>query len=357
MDKIILNILKKLEKNGYEAYIVGGFVRDRILSIDTNDIDICTNALPQEVKKIFNLNKVIKDEFGSINIKIKKYNIDITTFREESNYNKHIPKNINYVKNVLVDIKRRDFTINSILMNSKCELIDYCNGMDDINKKIIKCIGDTNNKLKEDPLRILRAIRLSIKLNFRLDEDIIKFIKNNKKILENLSFYRKKEELDKILYSTNKLKGLEILKELGLDSVLNIKYDKIKYSKDMLGMYAQIEFSDNYPLTKNEKDIIKKIREILSIGNIDNYIIYKYGLYISSIAGEILGIDYKTLNKMYKALPIKSRKDLKIDVESIVKLNNNCYNNINLILNELEKNIAIGNIKNKRSDIIKFLRK
>lgn len=357
MDKIIFNILKKLEKNGFKAFVVGGYVRDKLLRIETNDIDICTNALPKDIKTIFKLDKITNEDYGNINIKTKKYNIDITTFREEKNYDKHSPKSITYIDDVKLDLKRRDFTINAILLNKEGEIIDYFNGIDDLNNKIIKCIGNAKDKLTEDPLRILRAIRLSILYNFTLDEEIKNFIIENKYLIEKVSYFRKKEELDKILSCKNKINGLKLIKEFNLYSVLGIEYKNIKYSEDILGMYAQINFNDQYPFTKNEKEIISKVKEILKINKINNYVLYKYGLYICSIAGEVLGVDYKSINKMYRSIPIKTRKDIKISVQSIVKLNNNCYNKINEIYEHLEINILNGIIKNKNKDIVKFLRK
>mgnify|MGYP004530098757 CR=1 FL=1 len=357
MDKIIYKILKKLKNNNYEAYVVGGYVRDKVLGINTNDIDICTNALPRDVINIFKLDNKIKDSFGSINFKIKNYNIDITTYRLEKNYVNHIPKYIEYVNDIKKDLKRRDFTCNQLLLSIDDEIIDYYDGLNDINNKTIKCIGDTEKKLKEDPIRILRAIRLASIYDFSLDENIVKYINNNKNIISNISYTRKKEELDKILSNDNKMNGLKIIKELNLLDVLNIKYDKISYCKDVLGMYAQIEYSSLYSFTKNEKNIINNIRDVIKIGKIDNYALYKYGLYINNVAGEILGVDYKDVIKKYKSLPIKTRKDIKISVESIVKLNNNCYNNINEIYLNIEKNILNGSLKNKSKDIVKFIRK
>ena len=357
MDRIILNILKKIEKAGFKAYIVGGYVRDNILGVVSNDVDICTNALPVDIKKIFKLNKASNDDYGNVNIKVKKYNIDITTFRKENNYDKHSPKSITYINDVKTDLKRRDFTINAILMDSNDNILDYYNGIKDLENKTIRCIGNTEDKLKQDPLRMLRALRLSIIYNFKIDDELLNFIILNKYLINEVSYYRKKEELDKILFCKNKLEGLKILKDLKLDKILEIKFNNIKYSSDLLGMYAQMNYSDKYPFTKNEKDIIKKIKEILEYGMIDNNVLYKYGLYISSIAAEIMGMNYKDLYKKYKALPIKSRKDIKISLQSIVKLNNNCYNNINEIYKEIENNILNGKLKNKNRDIIKFIRR
>ena len=176
-------------------------------------------------------------------------------------------------------------------------------------------------------------------------------------MIYSISLNRKKEELDKILSYENKLYGLELIKKLNLCDIFGIEYDKIYYCKDVLGMYAQIKYSDLYPFTKNEKNIINDIGCILDNKQIDNNTLYTYGLYINSVAGEIFGIEYKDIVKKYKSLPIKTRKDIKISLESIVKLNNNCYNNINEIYTNIENNILSGNIKNKSRDIVKFIRK
>ena len=222
MDKIINRILDKINKNGYEAYIVGGYVRDKILKIDNNDIDICTNMLPDDIIKLFKLDK--NNNYGSINIKLKKYNIDITTYRKEYDYDGHHPKKVEYINDVLEDLKRRDFTCNTLLMDKNGNIIDYYNGITDINKSVI------------------RALRLSIVYNFNLDDEIIKFIDNNKEIINSISYYRKKEELDKIFSSKNKIEGLSIIKQMKLCDVLGLKYDNVIYTNNILGIYAQINY-------------------------------------------------------------------------------------------------------------------
>ena len=355
MDKIIKRILDKINKNGYEAYIVGGYVRDIILKIDNNDVDICTNMLPDDIIKLFKLDK--NNNYGSINIKIKKHNIDITTYRKEYDYIGHHPKKVEYINDVLEDLKRRDFTCNTLLMDKNGNIIDYYNGITDINKSVIRCVEDTNTKLSSDPLRILRALRLSIVYNFNLDDEIIKFIDNNKEIINSISYYRKKEELDKIFSSNNKIDGLSIIKQMKLCDVLGLEYDRVIYTSDKLGIYAQINFNESYPFSNEDKKIIDNIREIIKKGIIDNITLYTYGLNINTIAGEILNIDKTIINRMYKNLPIRRRKDIKIDTKSIVKINNNCYNNINELLNDIEKNILSGKLKNNRKNIIEFIRR
>ena len=357
MNKIILNIIKKLNKNGYEAYVVGGYVRDYLLGIESNDVDICTNALPKEIINILKLDKSTVDNYGCVNIKTKKYNIDITTFREEKKYQDRRPKEVNYVNDLNIDLKRRDFTINSIVMDVSGKIIDLYNGRKDIENGVIRCVGNVKKKLTEDPLRMLRAIRFSIIYDFKIDEEIIKFIINNKNLIKDLSYYRKRQEIDKILSSGNRMKGLEYIKKINLLDALEIDNSIVRDCNDLLGMYAQIDISNKYPFNKQENMIIKSIKEVLNIKNINNKILYKYGLYICLVAGEIIGIDSIAINNMYKKLPIKTRKDIKISVKSIVKLNNNCYNNVNDIYIDLENSILEGILVNKSKNIVKYLRK
>lgn len=354
MDKNIYEILNKIEKCGFEAYIVGGYVRDYLLGIKSYDIDICTNALPKDIAKIF-IGNVSNINYGSYKLTFNNYNFDITTYRRELEYTNRRPTKIEYTSNLLLDIERRDFTMNTIIMNKKGEIIDLLGGINDIQNKKIKCVGNPDNKLKEDPLRILRAIRFAITLNFSLDKELLSAIKRNKKLINTLSYQRKRSELDKILASKYVIKGINLLKKLDLLSMLEINVKKLVLVDDLAGMYAQIEVSDNYPFTKTEKNNIEKIKKIVKYGKIDNYILFNEGLYLSSVAGIILGKTRIQIAKKYETLPIKSRKDLEIttnEIESILSINKNQLKDIidtliNLILN--------NKLKNTNEDLVKYL--
>lgn len=321
MDKEIKKILKKIESNGYEAYIVGGYVRDYILHIPTTDVDICTNALPKDILRIFDIKKE-NGSYGSIKITTKKYNYDITTYRKEENYKNRKPETITYVNNLIDDIKRRDFTINALCMNSDGTIIDLLGGIDDIKNRVIKVIGDTNVKLLEDPLRILRAIRFSILLDFELDKEIKNFIFSNKSIIRTLSYTRKKEELEKILVSKKAEEGLKFLKNNHFTDELEIKYDRIVPIKDLLGMWAQIDFSDKYPFTRANLKVISDIRTIINNKVINNEVLFNYELYTVLVSAEILGITKKEVYKINNSLKIHSRNDLKVRQEDIIKILN-----------------------------------
>ncbi len=320
MNKVAKKILTYLEKNGYNAYLVGGYVRDLLLGIKSNDIDICTNAPIKEVSKLF---KGKANQYGSLNLQVNEYNIDITTFRKENKYEQRKPIDFVYTSLLEQDLERRDFTMNAICMDKKGKIYDYYGGVDDINKGIIRMIGNIPQKLTEDPLRILRAIRFATTYDFTIDLDLEKAIIKYKDCLKNLSFTRKKEEISKILLSKNYQKGLSLLKKYHLLNLLEINYLNITYTKDLYGMWAQMEYSNHYPFTKQEKETIVNIREILAYGSITYETLYKYGLYLSLVGGEILGIDADTIYQMYHTMPIHENKDLKmsyLDMASILEL-------------------------------------
>lgn len=353
MNKVAKDILKKLNDNGYEAYIVGGYVRDLLLGVKTNDIDICTNAKMKDIMALFN-GKV--NDCGSLNIKTNDYNIDITTFREESAYFNRKPTDIIYISDLASDLKRRDFTINTICLDKNDKVIDNLNGIEDLNKGIIRIVGDPLKKLRDDPLRILRAIRFATTLDFCIEEELDKVINENSELVKTLSSYRIKEELSKIMLSKNYQVGLDLIKKYNIDKALNISYESLVYTADLCGMWAQIKFPASFPFTKNEKNTILKIREILNFGSINNETIYTYGLYLSLVAGEILGIDLDSIHEIYKNLPIYVRSDLNITYLEIIEiLDIKPSNFAKEIENHLISAVLNRNLENNKDIIKKYL--
>lgn len=356
LNKIIKNILTKIENKGFEAYVVGGYIRDLLVGISSYDIDICTNATPKELLTIFP--NASSKNLGGIDFKIKEYHIEITTYREEIKYKGRKPVEFNYINNLVSDLQRRDFTVNAICMNSKGEIIDLVGGIDDLRALKIRIIGDETKKIKEDPLRILRGIRLATILNFNLDSNFYKAKEANNELILTLSNTRIKEELDKILLSSNVKKGLSLLDDLGILDLLEInEWKNIIPIKNIEGMYAQLKINMNLPFTKEEKNNITALRRIINSKTIDRYTIYHYGLYLSQVAGEILNIDKKTINKIYKDLPIYDKKEINIKAETIIKVLDIEYSKtVSIILKDLENLIINGKIRNKTSDIIKYIK-
>lgn len=354
MDKIIKNILKKIENEGYEAYIVGGFVRDKLLKGSSYDIDICTNALPMNLKQIFGLVQN-GNGYGGFNLKIKKYNIDITTYRKEKKYNNRRPVEVEYINNLFEDIKRRDFTINSLCMDKNGNIIDLLGGKKDLDNRVVRVIGNAKEKFVEDPLRMLRAIRFATILNFQIEEETYGAICDNSALVATLSSERIKEELTKILSSVHVQRGLDLFSKTGIDKAIGLSYNRVVFTSDILGMWAQIDVK-KVNFTKTESENINKIKTLVKIGKIDNFELFNYGLYLCLVAGEILNINHQTVNNRYKNLPIKSMKDIDISGSEIIKLLNiEPGKMISEIMSDIKIEILNKRLKNRKNEIKKHV--
>ena len=352
-------VLEKIEENGFEAYIVGGYVRDYVLGYESNDIDICTNARVKDILAIFNDVNAYSDYYGNVKITTNKEVYDITTYRRDLRYNGDRKKvEIEYVDNLLEDIKRRDFTMNTLCMNKDGSIIDLMDGQEDIKNRVIRCVGSIDERISEDPLRMLRAVRFATILGFKIDEELYEKLRDNKELINQLSMERIKEELTKILVSKNSLVGLEMFRDLGYLPYLGIDYTRIVNVDDICGMYSQLEFSKEYPFTKEERELIEKIKKIINYGKIDKNILFEYGLYISIVAGSILGVDRETIVGIDKSLEIKSIKDINITSEEICNvLNVEPSKIIREVYNELKDRILAGELENDNEIIKEFIRK
>ena len=353
-----LKLLKKIEDNGYEAYIVGGFVRDYILGRDSLDVDINTNARPMDIKQIFNDIFIPKVEYGSVTVFYHNIRFEITTYRKELAYiNNRKPIEFKYIDDLLEDLNRRDFTINTICMNSKGEIIDLLNGKNDLENKEINTVGSSYEKFNQDSLRILRAIRFATILNFKLSDEVKDAIKKTKHNLVTLSYQRKKEELDKIFSSSNAKYGVELLKELELDKELEIyNLDDIKLNVDIIGIWASLDISSKYLFSKHEMELIKKIREAIIENNLSNEVLYKYGLYVNIIAGSIKGLKKKEIVNKYEQLPITRKEDIDItSVEIMELLNKKGGSYLKSIYNELTTKILKDELRNEKQELKEYI--
>lgn len=217
MKNTSINIIKKLRSAGFEAYWAGGCVRDFLLGKDPKDFDIVTSAKPEEIKKIFNKTIEIGKQFGVIVAIINNKHFEIATYRSEGKYSdRRRPDNV-FWSNAKEDALRRDFTINGMFydpINKK--VIDYVGGQVDLKNKIIKFIGNPNDRIKEDHLRIIRAIRFKNTLKFTFDKRTFEAIKNNAYLVESVSNERIRDELNKMLVHSTRANSLLDLKETGV---------------------------------------------------------------------------------------------------------------------------------------------
>jgi tRNA nucleotidyltransferase (CCA-adding enzyme) len=239
-------------------------------------------------------------------------------------------------------------------------IIDNLGGRDDLNKKIIKTVGDSTKKFSEDSLRILRAIRFATILDFELDKDIVEAINNTKNLLSNLSYNRKKDELDKIFTSPNFRKGIKLLMDLGLDKELEIPNLYKVLDSDVsssIGIWSILNVGDKYPFNKNEIDLIDNVNAVVGLDNLNPSVLYKYGLYVNSVAGKIKKDDIKRITETYNNLIIKSRKEIDITAEEIMAiLGREPGEYLKEIYDDLEEEILYNRLENNKLSISKYIK-
>lgn len=220
LPKEVKKIIKALEDAGFEAYAVGGCVRDFILGREPSDWDIATNAKPEEIQKIFK-KSVYENDFGTVAVNTESKNeslkiIEITTYRVEEKYtDKRHPDAVKFTKKLEDDLARRDFTINAIAYDGK-KIIDPFDGQKDIKNKIVRAVGEPDKRFNEDALRLMRAIRFSAQLDFSIEEKTKRAIKKNSNDIVAISKERIRDEFIKIIMTVNAKAGVEMLNEYGL---------------------------------------------------------------------------------------------------------------------------------------------
>lgn len=243
-------ILNKLNSLGYEAYIVGGAVRNYLLDIKINDYDITTNALPDDVENIFKHTLDIGKKYGTINVKVDDEFFEVTTYRSDGLYcDGRRPEVVFFSNSLEEDLKRRDFTINSICMDVNGKIIDVFKGKSDLDNKIVRCIGDANKRFGEDALRMMRAIRFMTQLNFTIEKETFESIRCNSILLEKISVERIQVEFNKILLSKKPSIGIRKLIETKLINV---------FLPEILNT---IGFEQKNPY--HDKDVFNHIMEVL----------------------------------------------------------------------------------------------
>lgn len=217
-------IINRLERHDYEAYVVGGCVRDTIcnqlLGTDyaINDYDITTDATPDEIMNIFSTHKIIRTglKHGTVTLHLENSNYEITTYRVDSDYSDHRhPSTVKFVRNIYEDLSRRDLTINAIAYNPHTGFVDPFNGIIDIYNRIIKCVGNPNERLQEDALRILRTLRFASNKGFKIESETLKAITDieNCKLLRYVSRERITDEFRKMINISKNLIDTEEKRE------------------------------------------------------------------------------------------------------------------------------------------------
>lgn len=322
-------VLRKLNENGFLAYFVGGYVRDYILHNKENDIDITTNARPLDVLKLFEC-KPSGLKYGTVTVNYNGYHFEVTTFRKDKKYDDYRHPIVEFSSKLEDDLIRRDFTINAMAMDVDMNVIDLCNGKEDIENKIIKAVGNPFNRFKEDALRMLRACYFASKLDFDIESTTLNAMKEDSHLITKISSERIYNELAKLFNGNNVEKGLFYIKKSMLDYHLNI----VKSIEKLMSINKNISFDLFLALTfyYNENGIFKlpnssfnrykKIIELLNCkpNNYTLFILGENNILLYQQLRQIIFNKNEDLISKYKELQIKDRKELNISNEEIISI-------------------------------------
>ncbi len=354
-----IRLISKIKSLGYDAYLIGGCVRDYLLNIPSNDIDITTSMPLEELKEHFSF-KDNGSTYLSITIKFEGINFEITHFRKDISYSDHRHPVVEEVDNLYDDTTRRDFTINALAFDYNRKVVDYHNGMDDLKNKLIRTIGDPRQRFEEDALRILRALYFSSKLNFDIEANTLAAITEKSYLLSTLSNDRIFDYFSKLL-SANYSKGLNYIREHELFRYIpDFKYwlDAVEfgYTEEEL-VYAYYLKYNKFPpvISAKEKKLCVSLKNLVE-SSFDNYSLYrnKDTIYKLSKYLERLNINPKQLKERIMLMPLSTDSDLAVSKLEITESFEGEMKSH--VVNDVIKAILNGDIPNEREAIIKFIK-
>ena len=346
-----LPVMQQLVDAGYEAYFVGGSVRDMLLHKPISDVDIATSATPQEVKEIFPHTVDVGIEHGTVMVIYHKEGYEVTTFRTEEGYEdfRH-PDKVTFVRSLEEDLKRRDFTINALAIGIDDQLIDFFDGIGDLERQCIRCVGDAKERFNEDALRMFRAVRFVGQLGFQVEEETKNAISLLKMNLSKVAVERMKVEFEKMIQSSYCKDALKLFVETGLYQACPLFDGKgeilLKLAefpiKEMSVLQAWILFVDELKLSDKEvthllkswKSSNEQIRDVL-VGyktyrarkeeEWNFFLAYDCPYEVASEVEQLLIAQSKStsmegLEATYHSLPIRSMNDIHLNGHDIIRI-------------------------------------
>ena len=373
-----IEVINLIENSGYEAFFVGGMVRDYILGMKPNDIDIATNALPEQISNLFEVvNTGIK--FNSVTIVYKGYTFETTTYRVDLDYKDNRHPTYKVASSLVEDLKRRDFTINAMAMDKEYKIIDIFDSQKDLTDKVIKTVYDPMRRFTEDALRMLRACYFAAKLDFKIDDDTFNAIKKCSHLVQYLSNDRVMWELEKITNSSNPMVGLRYLQTTnilpylllfndGINIILENGYQDITWNEFLaICFYNSL---DNLAEIHLKSGISKEIREIVELArktpknDYSLVSLFEYGIDICLASNKVNMYCVKAKNQKekiivkYQSLPIKSVSELCVKGKDIIE-NVTFKNNkiISEVLLDVRDKILLGKLENEKEGILKYIKK
>lgn len=358
-------ILKELNRNGYEGYIVGGCVRDYLMGNEPHDYDITTSALPDEVKKVFPHTVDTGIQHGTVTVVIDKVGYEITTYRIDGEYkdNRH-PEEVIFTDKLSGDLSRRDFTVNAIAYNPLKGYVDLFNGREDIEKKIIRGVGVPAKRFQEDALRMMRAVRFSAQLDFSIEDITLKALKENSDLIKNISIERIREEFFKLLLS-NHNERLDILLNSGmteyfLPEILNRKYDYMKINFLSRDIVVRLSYILSHIESKSVNKIMKRLKTdnktASAVTNIVKYVNYKIN--DSYSMRKLINLVGENTLKLIEVIGALNNSDMIFEINMYNSVKNDCCTLKSLALtgNDLMsigiKGKEIGEVLNKALDLV-----
>src|SRR5690625_1343478 len=384
-------VINKIEQHGYQAYFVGGCVRDLLLDNQTKDIDIATSAFPNTIVTLFDKVIPLGVEHGTVIVRHKKTSFEVTTFRLEGTYSdQRHPDKVEFIDHINLDLQRRDFTINALAMDKEGKIIDLFNGQEDLNQCLIRYVGDGGERFKEDPLRIIRAIRFASQLGFTIEKKTISEIQEVKPSLEKIAVERITNELEKLVAGKDINKGIYYLRETGVyrylptvrenPNIINKLPDKLEPMESFGEFIALAHFIEPDISVKTWVKQWKNSNRIKSIAlnlvdalfyykktqTLDSWLVYNLNtnLYhsfirlINAVCEDNLMIDENEFMQLVKELPIKSKKELDIDGNDIIRMFPKMTKGpwIQQVFNQLEKKVVLGNIDNNYEKLKEWIK-
>lgn len=384
--KKAMPVLKTLEDAGFEAYFVGGSVRDILLNRHIHDVDIATSAYPEEVKELFEKSIDTGIQHGTVTVLYNGESYEITTFRTESGYQDYRrPDHVTFVQNLSEDLKRRDFTINALAMNTKGEIIDLFNGLTDLKKQVIRAVGDPEKRFNEDALRMMRAVRFMSQLKFDLEANTKQAIIDHHQLLEKISVERIRDEFVKMGIGPDSRKAFKVF----LDTKLSENVPHFKEKSDLLSVYPKLKFSPTLETSlwaiiiillklsneqinqfmrdwKNSNAMIDQVQRIVEFFDIlsdhvpTDFELFTVGqpILLNTIdVAHILGqpVDSEALVDRYMALPIKKSNELAIDGRYLIEQGFRPGPKLGKVLTEIKEAVVTGELANEKVAIAKYL--
>lgn len=363
--KISQKAIKYLKSAGFDAYVVGGFVRNTLMGLPVSDIDICTSAPPDHICRIFKGFDIYKTgiKHGTVTVMIDKIPIEITTYRIDGDYKDHrSPSEVLFTSSIQDDLSRRDFTVNAMAFDENQNVLDLFGGTEDLKNKIIRCVGNAENRFEEDALRILRALRFSSVLGFDIEVETKNAIISKYKLLSFVSKERITDEILKLLTGNNAKKVLkefsELFEYLSGDKIS----DKIYYEKnDPLILLSFFEKTDFLRLSSIDEKTINCVRKNYNKTIISDYDI----LSLLNLYGNIATEKILNLSKNKHLLPnfyklhqsvCYCEKMLAISGNDILSLGYR-GKKVGKVLNDVLHLTMNGEITNNYNDLISFIKK